>query len=497
MKLFNAKQIADWDAYTLQQEPVSSLQLMERAALACVDWLLSNSYLSHSIQIFCGKGNNGGDGLAIARLLIERGFQPQTFILEFGKIGSDDFQQNLQKLHALTADIHFIQSESFFPAISKENLVIDALFGTGLNRPLTGVTAALVEHINDSSATVISIDLPSGMMIDQSCKDFRVIQSKHTLTFQSLKPCFLMAENATSFGEVAVLNIGLHPAYPPTIETVLETISPGAVHQYFQPRNNFSHKGTHGHSLLMAGNNGKAGAAVLATKACLRSGTGLATVNIPSRLAAVIHAAIPEAMVMNREDAFEEWEKFTSIGVGPGFGTDEKELTLLKNAFKQFPRPMVVDADALTLIANQKIALTSLPAGSILTPHPREFDRLVGVSANDFERAEKALSLTRSFPLVMVLKGHHTLVAYQGKGWYNLTGNAGLAKGGSGDVLTGILTALLAQKYPPFHAAIIGVYLHGLAADFSLETQTMETVLASDIIEYLPKAFTAIQQSPG
>ncbi len=496
MKLFNAQQIGDWDAFTIQQEPISAIHLMERAALACMDWLFTKDYLNRPIQIFCGKGNNGGDGLAIARLLIERGFQPQTFILEFGKIGAADFQQNLQRLHVVTNDIHFIQSASFFPNISKESLVIDALFGTGLNRPLTGLTAALVEHINHSFATVISIDLPSGMMIDQSCKDFRVIQSKHTLTFQSLKRCFLMAENATSFGEVAVLGIGLHPDYPHTIETVLETISPMAVHQYFQPRNNFSHKGTHGHSLLLVGNNGKAGAAVLATKACLRSGTGLATVNIPSTLAAVIHAAIPEAMVMNREDVFEEWEKYTSLGVGPGFGTDEKELALLKNAFKQFPRPMVVDADALTLVANNKIELTSLPAGSILTPHPKEFDRLVGVSANDFERAEKALSVTRSFPLVMVLKGHHTLVAYQGKGWYNLTGNAGLAKGGSGDVLTGILTALLAKKYHPLHAAMVGVYLHGLAADFSLETQTMETVLASDIIECLAKAFTAIQQSP-
>lgn len=494
MKLFNTQQIREWDAYTIQHEPISSIALMERAAMACVEWMIQHNCLNTPIKIFCGKGNNGGDGLAIARILMDRGLAPKTYILEFGSKGTEDFQVNLQLLQQSSADIHFIQDASFFPDIPKEELVIDTLFGTGINRPLTGISAGLVNHLNQSAASIISIDLPSGMALEQSSQGYAVIRASQTLTFQRLKRCLLMAENAAFFGEISILDIGLHPGYPETTESIYETIAPGFIREIFRKRNPFAHKGHFGHALLIAGNQGKMGAAVLAAKACLRSGTGLLTLNVPETYASVIHASIPEAMVMFREASVQLPIPYTSIGIGPGFGTGTEEMVMLTDLLKQYARPMVIDADAITLLSQMTSGIDSIPDGSILTPHPKEFDRLLGTSDNDFERADKAIALSLKYPLVIVLKGHHTLVAFGGRGWYNLTGNAGMAKGGSGDVLTGILTALLAQQYSPIHTALLGVYLHGLSADLSLNVQTMETLLATDIIEQLGQAFLTIRQ---
>ncbi len=494
MKLFNTEQIREWDAYTIQHEPISSAALMERAAMACVEWMVQRNCLSRSIKIFCGKGNNGGDGLATARILMDRGLQPKIFILEFGSMGTADFQVTLQLLQQSSADIHFIQDASFFPDIDTEDLVIDTLFGTGINRPLTGISAGLVNHLNQSGAQVISVDLPSGMALEQSSLGTAVVRASHTLSFQRLKRCLLMAENADCFGDISILDIGLHPGYPETTETVFETIAPGFIKEIFKPRDTFSHKGNFGHALLFAGNQGKMGAAVLTAKACMRSGPGLLTMNVPSTYASIIHSSIPEAMVMYRDETVHLPKSYTCIGIGPGFGTGVEELAILTDLLKQYSHPMVIDADAITLLSQLNSGIASLPGASILTPHPKEFDRLFGVSVNDFDRADKAISLSLKYPLVIVLKGHHTLVAFGGKGWYNLTGNAGMAKGGSGDVLTGILTALLAQQYSPLHAALLGVYLHGLTADLSLNHQTMETMLATDIIEHLGQAFLTIQQ---
>lgn len=492
MKILNAEQIHQWDAYTVMHEPISSIDLMERAALRCVEWLQNKGLARDTIRVFCGKGNNGGDGLAIARLLMQLGLQPVVYILEFGAMGTEDFQVNLQRLHKLTADIHFLPSADFFPAIEKTDLVIDAIFGSGLNRPLQSVSAELVKHINRSGAKVISVDVPSGMPLEMSCKNNPVICAEHTLSFQSLKRCFLMAENADFFGEITVLDIELHPAFLEMMDTGFEIIARSQVGSLIRPRKAFSHKGTYGHALLIAGNTGKAGAGVLASKACLRSGAGLLTVNIPEALSAVIHTAIPEAMVMFRGDAFPDLSAYKSIGIGPGLGLEEKSETLLKHILDHYSGPLLLDADALTILSKHPGWLSLVPAGAVLSPHPKEFDRLFGDSANDFERADKAISLSKTYPVTIVLKGHYTLVAANGRGWYNSTGNAGLAKAGSGDVLSGIITSLLAQSYPSLQAAIIGVYLHGLAADLALEQQSMESLLATDVIDMLGWAIREI-----
>jgi len=491
MKLLTAQQIHQWDAYTMEHEPVSSVDLMERAARQCTDWLLKNAKGYSAIKVFCGKGNNGGDGLAIARQLINEGLSPMVYILEFGAKGTDDFQTNLNRLHELTTEIYFIQSDASFPELSEGDMIIDALFGSGLNRPLQDLSEALVNHINSANAEVIAIDVPSGMFIDKSAVKNALIKAEATLTFQATKLCFLMAENAAYFGKVYVLDIGLNSTFPSTIETTHALCTPALIRTILQPRKAFSHKGTFGHALLIAGNHGKMGAAMLAAKACLRTGAGLLTCYLPEDTFPVLHTSLPEAMATPRT-AMPDWNKYSTIGIGPGLGTADDAIKLVQETITHFKHPLVADADALNIISSGKLSLQQLPEGSVITPHPKEFDRLFGESSNDFERAEKAIKASKELSLVILLKGHYSLIAKDGRGWFNTTGNPGMATGGTGDVLTGIITSLLAQKYAPLDATIAGVYLHGLAADIALHYQSEESLLPSDIIKCVGKAFKEI-----
>jgi ADP-dependent NAD(P)H-hydrate dehydratase / NAD(P)H-hydrate epimerase len=494
MKILSAQQIQEWDAFTIANEPVASIDLMERASAQCTDFIISRNFIDN-IKIFCGKGNNGGDGLAIARQLIASGFAPNVYIIEFGAKGTDDFQINLQRLHELTTNIYFIQSSEFFPALEKDDVIIDALYGSGLNRKLEGLSAQLVAHINAAEANIISIDVPGGMPIDKSCAGNTIIKADHTLTFQSLKLCFLMPENADFFGEVKVLDIGLDESFTKDIDTAFQLTTAKDVEDIFQPRKTFSNKGTYGHALLIAGNIGKMGAAIIASRACLRAGAGLLTVNIPETTLSIIQTAIPEAMCEIRNDKNEnKFEKYSSIGIGPGINMNDGSAQLLHEVLLSSQKRLVIDADALTILSQNKEWLNLITKDAVLTPHPKEFDRLFGKAENDFERINKAIELSKQYPFILVLKGHYTLIAAAGKGFFNTTGNAGMAKGGSGDMLTGIITSLLAQKYKPLQAAIFGVYIHGLAADMSLHHQSYESLLPSDVIEHLGKAFKYIAE---
>jgi NAD(P)H-hydrate epimerase len=491
MKLLSSTQIHQWDAYTIEHEPVSPLDLMERAAGKCTEFILEKKQATQPIKIFCGKGNNGGDGLVIARHLLQNGYQPLVYILEFGAKGTDEFQVNLQRLHETTTDIYFVQTQADFPEIEKEDFVIDALYGSGLNRPLQGLSGLLVKHLNASGATILAIDVPSGMYIDKSSKGNNMIKAWHTLTFQSLKLCFLLADNAEYFGSVSVLDIGLLPQFLQQVQSPFQLITKNEIAGIVKPRNNFAHKGTYGHALLIAGNTGKMGAALLAAKACLRSGAGLVTLNIPATALNIVQTALPEAMCSMREEEVET-AKFTTIGIGPGLGTKEDAAQVLLGILQNFKKPIVIDADALNIISANLDWLHLVPAGSIITPHPKEFERLFGSFDNELDRINKAIEVSRGQDIVIVLKGHNTLVAYKGAGWFNTTGNAGMAKGGSGDILTGIITAFLAQGYPGLNAALAGVYVHGLAGDLALQHQSQESMLASDIIECLGEAFYEI-----
>ncbi|QEC66067.1 NAD(P)H-hydrate dehydratase [Panacibacter ginsenosidivorans] len=494
MKLLSPQQIHEWDAYTIEHEPIASIDLMERAARRCTDFIIEHNFKHQQILIFCGKGNNGGDGLAIARQLIEAGLSPVVYILEFGAKGTDDFQTNLHKLHQLTTAIHFIQAAEFFPVIDKhKDLVIDALFGSGLNRPLQELSAALVDHINNAGVTVIAIDVPSGMFIDKSSKDNIVIKAKYTLTFQALKLCFIVAENAPCFGEVHVLDIGLINSFLQTIKTYTLVTKQLITTQLIQ-RNAFAHKGTYGHALLIAGNKGKMGAAILAAKACLRSGAGLVTINTNENYFTAVHAALPEAMCIDRSENIDH-SIYKSAGIGPGIGVNDESAIVVAATLTQFTKPMVIDADALNIIAANEGWLNNVPAGSIITPHPKEFERLFGKCADDFERIEKVMALSIQYPFTIVLKGHHTMIASKGEAWFNTTGNPGMAKGGSGDVLTGMLSALLAQGYDPLQSALTGVYLHGLAADIAIKNIAQVSMLATDIIDHISDAILSLQET--
>jgi ADP-dependent NAD(P)H-hydrate dehydratase / NAD(P)H-hydrate epimerase len=503
MKLFSAEQIRLWDQYTIQHEPIASINLMERAAAKCIDWLERNNYTDRPFHIFCGKGNNGSDGLAIARMLSERKMTVIVHILEFGHKGTDDFQTNLARLHQYPDIlIRFIQTEENFHALAKDDIIIDALFGSGLNRGLEGVTAKLVKHINDSGCTIISIDIPSGLFTDKSSKGQTAIKADHTLSFQCYKMAFLVAENSAFVGEVHILDIGLHPDFYHSTFTDYELTDDLFISSIYKPRNRFGHKGTFGHALIIAGSYGKIGAAILSAKACLRSGVGLLSCHIPKCGYDIMQTALPEAMVMTDFNSSfntkidDDIAKYETIGIGPGIGTASETKMMLEEILASCKKPLVLDADALNIIASQKDLLKLIPGESILTPHPKEFERMFGETETEFERIEMALQKARELNLVIVLKGHHTLIAApDGKAFFNSTGNAGMATAGSGDILTGIITGLLAQGYSPGDAAILGVFVHGLAGDIAAKENSMEAMIAGDIVNCLGHAFVSIAEN--
>ncbi|MEO6611191.1 MAG: NAD(P)H-hydrate dehydratase [Chitinophagaceae bacterium] len=500
MKLLSAEEIRLWDQYTMKHEPVSSIDLMERAAGKCTGWLVERYPEPASFAVFCGKGNNGGDGLAIARMLVERNYSVVIYILEFGHKGTHDFQANLACLHKYpAADIHFIQAEEQFHAFPPGQVVIDALFGSGLNRSLEGLTAKLVRHINESGCPVISIDIPSGLFVDHSSKGNPVIHADHTLSFQCYKPAFLFAENEEALGEIHLLDIGLQPGFYATVFSRYEMTDALLIHSIHKPRKRFSHKGNFGHALLVAGSHGKTGAAVLAAKACMRSGTGLLTCHIPGSGYDILQSSVPEAMVItDTHPAINtriegDLTKYETIGIGPGIGTASETKMLLREIFDAYRSPVVLDADALNLLSTQKDLYKLIPAGSILTPHPKEFERLFGETANEFDRVSLALQKAKELNCIIVLKGHYSFIATtDGKGFFNSTGNPGMATAGSGDVLTGILTGLLAQGYSSVETAILGVYLHGMAGDIAAKERSIEAMIAGDIVHYLGQAFILI-----
>lgn len=495
-------QIKKWDAFTIANEPISSIDLMERAATACCKWLIGKNFGQQHFRIFCGKGNNGGDGLAIARLLIQHNCKTTVYIFEFGNTGTDDFQANLERLYECSTDIHFIQSADFFPVIEVTDIIIDALFGIGLNKPPGGVAAALISHINQINAVVIAIDMPSGLFADTSAKGNTIIKATHTLSFQNYKFAFLLPENESYCGEVHILHIGLHKIFEEVEDAVFELTDAVAVKTIYKPRNKFAHKGTFGNAALITGSYGMMGAAVLSARACLRSGVGKLTCYIPKCGYDILQSTVPEAMCIVAGDEYilsaTGIEKFDAAGIGPGLGTDPSMATLLKEIFQTIKIPMLIDADALNFISQHKELLAVIPPLSILTPHFKEFERLFGSASNDPERLQLALQKSKEFNIYIVLKGHYTFISTPGgKGYFNNTGNPGMATAGSGDVLSGIITALLAQGYTPLQSCLLGTYLHGLAGDIAAEKFSQEAMIAGDIVESLGIAFKELESDTG
>lgn len=500
MKIFSAEQIRKADEFTIKHEQIASIDLMEHAALTFLDKLLEID-ITASVTIFCGHGNNGGDGLAIARLLLEHGTRVITYVVAPEEKYSIDFKTNLDRLKRnKEAKIVFIKNEKHLPAIKKDVLIIDALFGTGLSKPVTGIYKKVIQHINKSGCNVISVDMPSGLYADVSSLQNAdaIVKATHTLTFQFYKLAFMFAENAEFFGRIHLLDIGLSEDYILKTKSEFEIIDNDKVKSIIKIRKSFSHKGNYGHALLIAGSNGKMGAAVLASKACLRSGVGLLTVHIPSIGYSVLQTAVPEAMcIIDSSLSYVteklDYEGYATVGIGPGIESFGGSPGIVQHLISSFNKPIVIDADGLNVLALNKSWLKQIPANSILTPHPKEFERLFGKTENNFERNKLQMECSKKYNVVIVLKGKHTCITSpDGICYFNGTGNPGMAKGGSGDVLTGMITAFLAQGYVPFDAAIACVYLHGLAGDIGVKNVSEYTLVASDIINNIGNAFVSL-----
>ena len=497
MKILSSAQIRQADAYTIENEPVASIDLMERASKACYAWIKRNFKKYKKIRVFCGMGNNGGDGLAIARMLGGTGFEVNVYIVRHSEKGSEDFLVNEARLKKIkNVKVQDIKEDTPLPPVDKDAIIIDALFGSGLTRPLEGFLASIVHHINGSGALVLAIDFPSGLFCEDNSNNIEknIIRAHYTLTFQVVKISFMFPENDKFIGQWHVLDIGLDAGFISSIETKNHLVIKEDVQIFYRRRSKFSHKGNYGHGLLISGSYGKMGAAILSARGALSSGIGLLTVHIPKCGYEIIQSSIPEAMCSIDENEtmlseIKDTGNYNAIGIGPGIGTNKITEAGLKLLIQNYAAPIILDADAINILANNQTWLSFLPKGSILTPHIKEFERITGKSSNSYERMQKALELAFKHQIFIILKGAHTLTAFpDGRVYFNSTGNPGMATGGSGDVLTGILLGLLAQGYLPSEATVAGVYLHGLAADIAARRKGYEALIAGDIIESYYKA---------
>ncbi|QCR24200.1 NAD(P)H-hydrate dehydratase [Pontibacter sp. SGAir0037] len=502
MKILSAAQTREADAYTINQENISSVELMERAARAFTGWFENKFPAPQTVYIFCGPGNNGGDGLAVARLLCERLYKAKVYVVGDSAKASPDFKKNFDRLPDEVDYLHISSSEAI-PDLPSGACVIDALFGTGLNRPVTDLFAHVIKRLNNSRACITSIDMPSGLYTDsQTPAEGAIVKAAYTISFELPKLSFFLPQHESYIGDWHVVPIGLSADFISSVDTDKYYTTATDAQRLLKPRKKFSHKGLYGHALLLGGAMGKMGAAVLAARACLRSGVGLLTVQTPAVGYSIIQTAVPEAMTLvdkNRKylTALDESiEKYNAIGIGPGIGTEKVTKTLIGQLLATTQAPLVIDADAINLIASSDRLKSQLPKNKVIfTPHPKEFERLVGKTKDNYDRLEHLREFCQEYACYVVLKGNHTAIGTpEGKIYFNTTGNAGMATGGTGDVLTGVLTALVAQQYTLEEACVLGVYLHGLAGDLAKSQVGDVSMIASDLIDYLPQAFRQMVQ---
>lgn len=503
MKILTCTQQKEADAYTIANNNILSINLMEKAASLIANEICKRWDQSHRIVVFAGAGNNGGDAVAVARMLFTKDYNVEVYLFNIKGTISEDCMTNIKRLQECGFTAYHEISNSFDPfQLFEEDVVIDGLFGSGLNKPLSGGFASVVQYINASSAQVVSIDIPSGLMGEDNSNNSRqnIIHADLTLSIQLPKLAFLFPENEDIVGEWKLLDIGISPEFIRQADTPYIITEAQDVSQLIKPRKRFAYKNNFGHALLIAGSNGMAGASVLAARACLRSGTGLLTVHVPVCNHDILQTAVPEAIVQNdvHELYFAEpvdLDNYQAIAIGPGIGQEEETALATLDQLADCYIPAVLDADAINILSSHRNYLNRLPKGSILTPHIGELERIIGKCNNSFERLTKAKELAAYLQCYMVVKGAYTVVITpQGKFYFNPTGNPGMATGGSGDVLTGIILALLAQGYQPENAARLGIYVHGLAGDIACRRMGEISLTASDIIDALPEAWKVLSE---
>lgn len=497
LKILSAEQIRQADAYTITHEPITSLVLMERASNAFVKWFLKFADVSNRIGIVCGTGNNGGDGLAIARLLSDYNYEVSVFVIRNSATASPDFTANWKRLSP-TIKTHEIGDTISNLSFDSYDILIDAIFGTGLSRPVQGIFQQVIEKMNQAKAKRVAVDMPSGMVADAPSQG-TVVKADCTVTFQLPKLAFLLPENFQFAGEWCAVRIGVDKQFITQAASKYFLLEKKDIVALVKPRSKFDHKGVYGKALLIAGSYGMMGAAVLAAKAAMRSGLGLLTTHVPACGYNILQTAVPESMAsVDKADKFfttlPSLQGYKAIGIGPGLGQQEESKRALQELLQQTQVPLVLDADALNLIASHEELKPLLPAGSILTPHPGEFQRLAGNWKNDFERLKLQQDFAQKTKCILILKGAYTSIAIpSGEVYFNPTGNPGMATGGSGDVLTGILTGLLAQGFSAKEAALLGVYLHGLAGDLAAHATSQHGLIASEIIDFISSAYRELE----
>ena len=504
MKLFTSKQLHELDQYTIEHEPIKSIDLMERAAKAITKAIMEKWNARKPIVTFAGPGNNGGDALAVSRMLSEQGYKVTVFLFNTKDKPSEDCAINRDRLTSrVTKFTEVTKGEFELPQLTPDTLVIDGLFGSGLTKPLSGGFASLVKFINQTPSTVVSIDVPSGLLCEDNSNNIHsnIIRADLTLTLHQKKLAFLFADNQQYIGKLKVLDIGLSKEYVENTPSDYTMLEEQDVRKLLLPRDDFAHKGSMGSALLIAGSYGMAGAAVLAAKACTRSGVGKVTVHTPALNYGVMQMSVPEALVhIGGDDRYfiesVDAEPFDALGIGPGLGQNENTAIALIGQLRRTRAAVVVDADALNILASHRAWMQQLPKHIIMTPHPKEMERLDGNRYNtDYELFTKARELSTHLQAYIILKGHHSALCLpDGKVVFNSTGNSGMATAGCGDVLTGLITGLLARGYSHVDACMIGMYLHGLAGDLAIADIGKESLIAGDLITYLPTAFKLLER---
>ena len=501
MKVLSSSQIREADQYTMRHEPIDSIDLMERASIACVTRLLETFPIAEHYSIYCGTGNNGGDGLAIARLLSEKNIHVNVFLVRFSQYLSADNETNFDRLKKTAVSIQEVSSIENFHPITENTVIVDALVGTGLTRPLSGLLLDVVTLINQANCKRVAIDIPSGMFcdLDNSTSLDAIFKADITLSFEVPKLNFLLPSLHPYVGEWHLLDIGLDKNFLHAQPSSYEVVDASIVSSIIKKRDAFAHKGTFGHGLIVAGSFGKMGAAVLSSFACLKAGAGLVSAFIPSCGYDILQTAIPEVMVHCSTTANElsgetDYTPYSSIGLGPGIGQAEQTKEMVAKLINHATVPIVVDADALNVLGQKKSLLSQLPKDSILTPHLKEFERLFGKTNSCFERLQLQRKEAQKLNVYILLKGKNSSIACpDGTVYFNNTGNPGMATAGSGDVLTGILTALLCQSYTSLQSCILGAHIHGLAGDIYAANSAQESLTASDLIDNLGNALNAVR----
>ncbi|WP_298555731.1 NAD(P)H-hydrate dehydratase [uncultured Algibacter sp.] len=504
MKVFSKEQIYEGDALTSEKQKISSTDLMERAGSQIFNWLHARMQGAQvPIHVFCGIGNNGGDGLVIARHLITHGYNVNTYVINCSDKRSKDFLINYDRIKNVTKKWPTLLScAEEFPEMHPDDIIVDAVFGIGLNRPIDEWVKKLFMHFRASKAFTLSIDMPSGLYPDKAIDDEdAVVWAGFTLSFASPKLVFFLPETAKYTIQWEVIDIGLDQEFLFTTETEVELIGKHEVLPNYIPREKFSHKGQFGHALIIGGSYGKIGAVTLTSRATLSAGAGLVSAFVPKCGYHALQASFPEAMVITDTDE----EKITSIkfdieptvvGFGIGVGTDAKTITAFTSFLKKNKAPLVIDADGVNILSKKKNLLKLLPQATVLTPHPKELERLIGVWENDFDKLNKIKVFSKKYNVIIVVKGANSITVSEDKLYVNTTGNPGLSTAGSGDVLTGVITGLISQGYSPLVAAIFGVYLHGRSADIAVEDFGYQSLIASHVIDYIGEAYLDLFKQP-